>query len=123
MDELTKEIIEELRSTSTYEGFVNMVVASRMIGSNQLYKDGVQQLISSEIVPNMEQSKRMGVEATHTIMKEIMNSIISERNAVQSEMNQRVAVVRKEKATAIANLKAKMAQALAKSDNCIYCGR
>jgi hypothetical protein len=123
MDKLTMEIIEELRSVSTYQGSVNMVVASQIIGSNELYQDGLQLLISSGIVPSIEQARCMGVDATHAIMKAVTTSITSERNTLQSEMNIKVTAARKEKAIAVANIREEMFIALTdlESSKCTYC--
>jgi hypothetical protein len=112
MDKLTMEIIEELRNISGYDGLVDTVVASMIIDSDQLYHESIQRLIVTGVAPNEEQSNRMGVEATHTVMMAIMNSL-KEKNAVEiaslrsevtrlkMEINKKVVTARREKAAAV----------------------
>jgi hypothetical protein len=86
MEKLTEDIIEELKNTSSFDGFIDIVVASRIVGSDQLYQYGSKKLISTGKVPNLDQSKRMGIEAVLAVMMAAMNSL-SEENAVQEELH------------------------------------
>lgn len=76
MENTEEDIITELKKASDSEGFVDLIVASRMVDSDRLYQDGIQRLISSEIPPTLEQAKRMGAEANHTVMSQIMENKI-----------------------------------------------
>ncbi|KAG8818585.1 hypothetical protein FRC19_010552 [Serendipita sp. 401] len=69
MEEIEANIIRELKATFTYDGFVNLIVASRLIDCNSLYQDGLQRLFKFGTFPTLEQAKRMGVETTHAVMK------------------------------------------------------
>lgn len=71
MESAEADIIEELKKTSNYDGFVDLVVASQIIGSNELYQDGIQRLIASKSLPTLEQAMRMGVEATYNVIMSV----------------------------------------------------
>jgi hypothetical protein len=112
MEKLTMEIIEELRNISGYDSLVDTVVASRIIDSDQLYQEAIQRLIITGVPPNKEQSNRMGIEATHTVMMAIINSL-KEKNVVEivslgsevtrlkMEINKKVVTARRERAAAV----------------------
>jgi hypothetical protein len=68
MENIEADIVEELKRASTYDSSVDLIVASQIIDSEQLYQEGIQRLTSSGSFPNLAQAKRIGVEATHTIM-------------------------------------------------------
>jgi hypothetical protein len=94
MDKIEADIIEVLKKTSTYNGFVDLIVASRIVGSDELYQDGIQRLISSKSSPELEQSKRMGAEVTHIVMTAVIDRLKSTRAAevqsARSEINNAV---------------------------------
>jgi hypothetical protein len=149
MERITSDIIEELKKTSSYDGFVDLIVASQIIDSQPLYEDGIQRLKSTGQSPSTEQAKRMGAEATHTVMMSVMDtlrasnsekvaSIRSEMNvkvaaaqnqkdievaSVRSLMNLKVTAANIEKENAVAAIKQQMIDVLAKVDNtrCRFC--
>lgn len=100
MEKIEADIIEVLKKASNYSGFVDLIVASRIVGSEQLYQDGIQRLISSKSSPELEQSKRMGGEATHIVMTAVMDTLerahAEEVQAVKMEMEEAVVAVREE---------------------------
>ncbi|KAG8826143.1 hypothetical protein FRC17_008369 [Serendipita sp. 399] len=72
MERIEQDIVKELKKASDYDGFVNIVVASRIVGSDKLYQDGLQCLLVSGSSPNMEQANRMGSEVTLTVMQKLL---------------------------------------------------
>jgi hypothetical protein len=79
MENIESNVIDELKLTSTYDGSVDIVVASKIVDSEPLYQDGVQRVISSTTLPTTAQAKRLGVEATHTVMTKILEKLIEMR--------------------------------------------
>ncbi|KAG8757415.1 hypothetical protein FRC14_002086 [Serendipita sp. 396] len=69
MDKVETEIIEELQSRSGYDECVDIIAASLIVDSKELYQVGLQYLLSTKSFPTLEQAKRMGVEATHAVME------------------------------------------------------
>ncbi|PVF93901.1 hypothetical protein CPB86DRAFT_75195 [Serendipita vermifera] len=126
MESLTNDILEELKDTSGYGGFVDIVIASQIIGSEQLYQEGIQRLVSSGRIPTKEQAKRMGAEATHAVMAVVINTLKEtnavEVEAVRSEMHRKVTTVRVEMAKAVVSVREEM---LTSVDNtrCRFCPR
>jgi hypothetical protein len=120
MEKITQDVVEELKKATTYDGFVDLVVASQVIDSAPLYQDGMQRLISSGLPPNKEQSRRIGTDATHAVMIAVIGSLkasnAAEVASIRSEMNQKVTEANNEK-------QQEVAAALAKADNtkCRFC--
>lgn len=104
MEKIEKEIIEELKKTSSYEGFIDLIVASRVIDSDQLYQDGLHRLISSGLSPTMAQANRMGSEATHTVMTAYTETLKATNVA---EMNRQVALTKAAITRDLASVRAK----------------
>ncbi|PVF93900.1 hypothetical protein CPB86DRAFT_75160 [Serendipita vermifera] len=106
MESITQDVIKELMKTSTYDGFVDLVVASQIIDSKELYQDGLQRLISSGGLPGTKQAERMGAEATRAVMAAaidaIKNSQVAEINSVKKEMQTQIAAVKAEMVAAVA---------------------
>jgi len=75
MEKIEADIVEELCRASTCDGSVDLVVASQIIESELLYQEGIQRLITSNSSLNLAQAKRIGVEATHTIMTALMDEM------------------------------------------------
>jgi hypothetical protein len=108
MERITNDIIEELKETSTYDGFVDIVVASQILDSKPLYEEGIRRLISSRLSPSTEQSRRLGTDATHAVMVAVID-------ALRAEMNRKVEAANAERDA--------LAIALTQVDNtkCQYC--
>ncbi|KAG8800492.1 hypothetical protein FRC17_006853 [Serendipita sp. 399] len=83
MERIEAGIVAKLKMTSSYDGFVDMIVASQITDSNDLYEDGLQRLIASGSPPTLPQAIRMGVKATHTVMGAVMGESVA---SVRSEM-------------------------------------
>ncbi|KAG8757414.1 hypothetical protein FRC14_002085 [Serendipita sp. 396] len=77
MDEIEVWIVEQLKVTSSYDGLVDLIVASRIVDSDELYQDGLQRLLSTKSSPTLHQAKRMGVEVTYAIMKAAADAAIA----------------------------------------------
>ncbi|KAG8817362.1 hypothetical protein FRC18_000576 [Serendipita sp. 400] len=108
MEELETKIIQELKNTSSHDGFVDLVVASQIVGSEELYQDGLQRLVSAKSAPTLAQSTRMGAQATHTVMMAAMEAAVtSAKQETVSALNQLISarkeatVAKKEADTAI----------------------
>ncbi|PVF93902.1 hypothetical protein CPB86DRAFT_714414, partial [Serendipita vermifera] len=104
MERITTDIIEELKTTTAHDGFVDLVVASQIIDSPPLYQDGIQRLISSGQSLTKEQANRMGSEATHAVMIAIVNGLRSEVASITLRMNRRVAAIQEEMDVALKNV-------------------
>jgi hypothetical protein len=115
METITNDIIAELKQTSTYDGFVDIVVASQITDSESLYQDGIHRIISSGQTPTQGQSRRMGTDATHTVMMAVMDTLKVEVASVRSEMNTKL------KAENAERVKAETALANADNTRCRYC--
>ncbi|KIM20847.1 hypothetical protein M408DRAFT_333786 [Serendipita vermifera MAFF 305830] len=77
MDRLEQTTIEKLKQKQTTEGYVDLIVAAQIIGSDQLYQHALQSLISSIPKPDLTQAKRIGVEAYHTITTSTISDIVA----------------------------------------------
>ncbi|KAG8816032.1 hypothetical protein FRC17_000495 [Serendipita sp. 399] len=75
MERVERDIIQELKKSTDYEGSVNLVVASRIVGSDELYQNGIQRLISFGNSPDLMQATRMGTAATHAVMEALIDAL------------------------------------------------
>jgi hypothetical protein len=95
MEKIEADIIEVLKKASKYNSLVDLIIASRIVGSDQLYQNGIQRLISSKSSPELEQSKRMGLEAAHVVMTAVIDALrrthAVEVSRLKSEMDQAAA--------------------------------
>ncbi|KAG8750255.1 hypothetical protein FRC14_000684 [Serendipita sp. 396] len=80
MEEMETWIIEQIKAARNYDGFVDIIVASRIVGSNELYEDGLQRLLSTKLFPTLEQAERMGTKETHAVMKVAAEAAIAVSN-------------------------------------------
>ncbi|KAG8816416.1 hypothetical protein FRC17_000341 [Serendipita sp. 399] len=87
MEKIEAGIIAKLQMTSSYDGFVDIIVASQIIDSSDLYEDGLQRLIASGSPPNLPQAIRMGVKAAHTLMGAVMGESVA---SFRSEMDNKL---------------------------------
>ncbi|KAG8778648.1 hypothetical protein FRC16_003765, partial [Serendipita sp. 398] len=69
MEEIETWIIGQLREAYKYDGFVDLIVASRIVDSDELYQDGLRRLLSTKSFPTLEQAERMGTKTTYSVMK------------------------------------------------------
>ncbi|PVF91329.1 hypothetical protein CPB86DRAFT_357729 [Serendipita vermifera] len=127
MESITQDVIKELKKASTYDGFVDLVVASRMVASKELYQDGLQRLISSGALPDTEQAERMGAEATRAVMAAAIDTMkdaqAAEVNTVKTEMKTQIAAVKAEMAAAVAAATKSAAPANVDNTKCRFCPR
>ncbi|KAG8810506.1 hypothetical protein FRC17_002910 [Serendipita sp. 399] len=135
MEKIESYIVEELKNAIDYDGFVDLIVASRIVDSTQLYQDGLQRLISSGSSPTLEQANLIGAEATHMVMNAVIDTLtkanmaLKEANqaevaTVRAGMNQRIAVINTQNAVTIAAMKLQ-AETDAKANNtkCRHCSQ
>ncbi|KAG8810507.1 hypothetical protein FRC17_002911 [Serendipita sp. 399] len=103
MERVETDIIQELKKFTDYEGSINLVAASRIVGSDELYQNGVQRLISFGISPNSTQARRIGAGATHAVMEALMD-------AVKAAYAEEVASLKAQAKAEVAAIKAKSEQ-------------
>ncbi|PVF92247.1 hypothetical protein CPB86DRAFT_769623 [Serendipita vermifera] len=125
MDSIAQDVIKELKKTFTYNGFVDLVVASRIIDSKELYQDGLQRLIASGALPDTEQAERMGAEATRAVMAAAIdtmkNAQAAEINIVKTEMKTQIAAVKAEMVAAVAAATKSATPADVDNTKCRFC--
>jgi hypothetical protein len=68
MDKIEHAMIERLKKTPTTAGYVDLLVAARIVDSETVYADTLKALMTSRPTPNLEQARRIGVDATFAIM-------------------------------------------------------
>jgi hypothetical protein len=68
MKRVEEDIMEQLRRDTTYNGLVDLIVASNIVKSNEIYQETIQRLTALGGLLSMAQAKRIGVEATFTIL-------------------------------------------------------
>ncbi|KAG8750253.1 hypothetical protein FRC14_000682 [Serendipita sp. 396] len=100
MEELETKIIQELKNTSSHDGFVDLVVAAQLVGSEELYQDGLQRLVSAKSAPTLAQSTRMGVQATHAVMMAAMEAAVTSAKQKVASARQEAALAKQEATSA-----------------------
>ena len=86
MESIEADITNELNGHSTLTGHihsdakvhVDLMVASRIIGSEARYQQALQHLVSSKAELGLDQAKRIGTEATHTVLMAALSATKAE---------------------------------------------
>ncbi|KAG8816031.1 hypothetical protein FRC17_000494 [Serendipita sp. 399] len=78
MERIELGFIAKLRTTWDDDGFVDMIVASQIIDSDDLYEDGLCRLIASKTLPTLAQAERMRVKVAHAVMRAVYTSLKTE---------------------------------------------
>jgi hypothetical protein len=73
MDVIEGVLLSELQTQTDTTGYLDLMVASRIVDSSALYKKALQGLINSEPKPTLEQARLIGIEAYHAIMSRSNN--------------------------------------------------
>jgi len=68
MKTIEENILEELENASNTAEYVALFVAARIVGSDRLYEKALASLMSSNPPPDLEQARRIGLDAFHAIM-------------------------------------------------------
>jgi hypothetical protein len=68
MDNIEHAMIERLKKLTNTAGYVDLLVAARVVGSETLYADTLKALKTSTPKPDLEQARRIGADATFAIM-------------------------------------------------------
>lgn len=68
MDKIGKTVLVKLNEHTSVAGYVDRIVASRIIDSKPIYDTAIQGLIQMEARLNLERSNRIGMEALHLIL-------------------------------------------------------
>ncbi|KAG8817801.1 hypothetical protein FRC18_000343 [Serendipita sp. 400] len=114
MEEIETWIIEQFKETSEYDGFVDLIVASRILDSDELYQEGLRRLLSTKSFPTLEQAERMGTKTTYSVMKVAADATVASSVAVTRNLEAKHAV-----ALALARKCGKCSSLILK---CNYCG-
>ncbi|KAG8816081.1 hypothetical protein FRC19_000588 [Serendipita sp. 401] len=86
MEEIETWIIEQFKETSEYDGFVDLIVASRILDSDELYQEGLRRLLSTKSFPTLEQAERMGTKTTYSVMKVAADATAASSVAVTRDL-------------------------------------
>ncbi|KIM29708.1 hypothetical protein M408DRAFT_328572 [Serendipita vermifera MAFF 305830] len=70
MQSAEDELISRLKEETGTVGFLNLMVASRIVDSKELYDTALKGLIASEPKPTFEEANMIGMEAYHAIMSQ-----------------------------------------------------
>lgn len=68
MDKIEQAMIEQLKRVPTTPGYVDLLLAARIVDSEALYADTLKALMTSTPTPTLDQARRIGVDATFAIM-------------------------------------------------------
>lgn len=74
MEDMETNIIDGMKKDTSNDGYANLIVASRILGSDELYQAGLKGLTSSGVAPSLAQAKRIGAEATHIAMMKVITA-------------------------------------------------
>ncbi|KIM28610.1 hypothetical protein M408DRAFT_329376 [Serendipita vermifera MAFF 305830] len=85
MEEIEADVINELKKNISMDGYVDLMVASQIVGSDELHQTGLKGLISSQTAPNLDQAIRIGVEATHAVMLACIVNAQIQRSTLASD--------------------------------------
>ena len=110
MDRLEQTTLEKLQQNRTTGGYIDLIVAAQIVGSDPLYQQALQSSISSNPQPDLAQAKRIGTEAYYAITASTISAIHTENAAAQALARGDLASARADLASARSDL------ALARAD-------
>jgi hypothetical protein len=84
MERLEQTAIDNLKQNKTTDGYIDLIVAAQIVGSDQLYQQALQSLISSEPKLDLSQAKRIGTEAYYNIAVSTISAINAANDAAQA---------------------------------------
>ncbi|KIM29692.1 hypothetical protein M408DRAFT_106072 [Serendipita vermifera MAFF 305830] len=69
MEPVEQHVLSQMRNEGpTTKSYVDLLLASRIVGSPQLYQQAVQGLIASTPKPSLAQEKQIGLDAYYAVM-------------------------------------------------------
>jgi hypothetical protein len=74
MQTIEDQIIAKLKANHSTTGYVDLMVASQIIGSQALHQQALQDLKSSDRKPDLEEAKKIGIEAYYELMQSPISS-------------------------------------------------
>ena len=77
MESIETAIINQLKTASTTPGYVDLMVASRIVGSEPIYQQALQGLIATTPKPDLVQARRIGVDAHYAVIEASMAALTS----------------------------------------------
>jgi len=81
MDKIETAILWQLQRASTTAGYVDLLVAAQIIGSNDLYQKVINILRKTPTILDLEQSERIGAAATYYILTATISALSSSKDA------------------------------------------
>lgn len=69
MDSIESAIIDQLKQASSTADYVDLMVASQIVGSTSLRQRALDGLVSSDPKPSLAQARLIGLDATYTVMQ------------------------------------------------------
>jgi hypothetical protein len=81
MDKIETATVRQLQKASTTAGYVDLIVAAQIIGSNNLYQKVLKVLKANPTMLELEQAQRIGAEATYHILIATILAISLSRDA------------------------------------------
>jgi hypothetical protein len=93
MDKIETAILRQLKKASTTAGYVDLLVAAQIIGSDSLYQNVLNVLKSSPTILDLEQSRRIGAEATYYILTAAISTISSNKDTALKKALAKLAAV------------------------------
>jgi len=70
MQVMENELMSGLKEGQDTAGFLDLMIASQIVGSSELYEMALKGLIASEPKPTLEEAKVIGIEAYYAIMSQ-----------------------------------------------------
>lgn len=68
MELVEEDILSHLKAVNTTSGYADLLVASRIIDSQALYQQALQALVELDPELDLNEAKRIGVEAYHAVV-------------------------------------------------------
>lgn len=78
MDATEKAVIDLLKGIKTTAGYVDLVLASRVIDSRELFDEAIKGMLRERKKRTLEEAKLIGMDAVYTILESVMDANNSE---------------------------------------------
>lgn len=70
MQSIEDEILTVLKETKSVTGCIDLMAASQIVGCQELHEQALKDLKASQLKPNLEQAKRIGIETYYELMQD-----------------------------------------------------
>lgn len=78
MDTIEKSTIDVLKKTVTIAGYVDLVVASRIVDSKELFDEAVKGLVRKKRKPTLKEARIIGTDVVYAILEAVVETRDSE---------------------------------------------